>query len=498
MAFCLAGAPGVHAQSASGGAAHVAVGSKKFTENVILGEMATQLLRQAGFRSEHRAQLGGSRFLFNALQSGDIDAYPEYTGTIVQELLAGAQLRDTSGLRQALRALGIRMTEPLGFNNTYALGMKQQQAEALGIETISDLRGHPDLRYGFTNEFMDRADGWPSLQRAYGLSPQHVRGMDHDLAYQAIGGAAVDVIDLYSTDAEIEYYDLRVLEDDRDHFATYEAVFLYRADLAGRAPGAVQTIEQLEGRLSEATMRRLNRRVKIDGRPGARVAAAFLNDSLALGSTIEVQIPSRADRLWQRTKEHLYLVSLSLLAAILAAVPLGVAAYKLPRLGQGILGVVGVIYTVPSLAWLVFMIPLFGIGAVPAMVALFLYSLLPIVRNTHAGLTDIAPELIESAEALGLSPRARLLQIELPLAARAILAGIKTSAIINVGTATLGALIGAGGYGQPILTGIRLDDFGLILEGAVPAALLALLVQGLFEMVERLAVSKGLRLQPAA
>ncbi len=162
-------------------------------------------------------------------------------------------------------------------------------------------------------------------------------------------------------------------------------------------------------------------------------------------------------------------------------------------LGGVVVGVAD-LQTIPSLALLVFMIPLLGIGAAPAIGALFLYGLLPIVRNTHAGLLGIPVGLRESAQALGLPPRARFFRIELPLATPSILAGIKTSAVINVGTATLGALIGAGGYGEPILTGIRLDDQALILSGAIPAALLALLVQGLFELCERYLVPRGLRL----
>jgi osmoprotectant transport system permease protein len=175
------------------------------------------------------------------------------------------------------------------------------------------------------------------------------------------------------------------------------------------------------------------------------------------------------------------------------ALPLGILAARRPRLGAVVLSAAGVVQTIPSLALLVFMIPFFGIGATPAIVALFLYGLLPIVRNTHAGLSDVSPSLIEAADAIGLAPGARLRLIELPLAARSILAGIKTSAVINVGTATLGALIGAGGYGQAILTGIRLDDVGQILEGAIPAAVLALAVQGAFDVVERYAVPRGLR-----
>ena len=163
-------------------------------------------------------------------------------------------------------------------------------------------------------------------------------------------------------------------------------------------------------------------------------------------------------------------------------------------MGQLVIGMTGILQTVPSLAMFVFMIPLLGIGTWPAIAALFLYSLLPIVRNTHAGLVGISPELRESAAALGLPTGVRLRRIELPLATRSILAGIKTAAVINVGTATLAALIGAGGYGQPILTGIRLDSVALILEGAVPAAILALLVQGMFEVIERWLTPRGLRL----
>jgi osmoprotectant transport system permease protein len=150
-----------------------------------------------------------------------------------------------------------------------------------------------------------------------------------------------------------------------------------------------------------------------------------------------------------------------------------------------VFAIADILQTLPALALLVFLIPWLGIGYAPAIVALFLYSVLPILRNTHTGLADIPRDLRESAEALGLPRMARLRYVELPLAARSMLAGIRTAAVINVGTATLGALIGAGGYGQPILTGIRLDDTSLILEGAVPAAVLALLVQWIFGRMER-------------
>ncbi|MCS6952350.1 MAG: glycine betaine ABC transporter substrate-binding protein [Bryobacterales bacterium] len=474
----------------------VQVGSKSFTESVILGEIATQILRSSGVAATHRRQLGGTQVLWRALRRGEIDIYAEYTGTIAEEILAGSGVRGQEDLRRLLAASGVRMSGPLGFDNTYALGVKEELGARLGLRTISDLRRYPGLRFGFSNEFMDRADGWPSLRRHYGLPQRNVRGLDHDLAYRALASGALDVTDLYSTDAEIVYYGLRVLKDDWNHFPRYEAVLLYREDLLRRVPWAEPALKRLEGRISPEAMRDMNARVKLRREPESQVAAAFLSTNFGVGA----QTPEEtlAGRLARNTRDHLLLVGVSLAAAISIAVPLGVAAAKRPRLGHVVLAIAGIVQTIPSLALLVLLIPLLGIGEPPAVAALFLYSLLPIVRNTCTGLQDISPAIRESAAALGLPPLAQLWRIELPIASRAILAGIATSAVINVGTATLGALVGAGGYGQPILTGIRLDDFGLILEGALPAAALALLVQGLFEALQRLVVPKGLRLEPAA
>ena len=480
----------------------VNIGSKAFTESVILGEIVTQLSRARGAANvHHRRELGGTRIVYNALLRGDVDAYPEYTGTIVQEILAGRDVKDDESMRAALAAEGVAVSRPLGFNNTYAIGMRDQRAESLGIRTISDLAKHPELPLGFSNEFLDRADCWPALRRVYEFPPNtEVRGLHHDLAYRALEDGSIAATDLYSTDAEIAYYKLRVLEDDRRCFPEYRAVFLYRADLASRAPAVVDAIRALEGRMDERRMIGMNRAAKLDRVPESQVAATYLTEQF---SVRPAQGGSSEDSRWRRiakyTRQHLMLVGISLAAAIVTGVPLGVLAQRTPRVGgQAILGFLGVIYTIPSLALLVFMIRPLGIGMWPAIVALYLYSLLPIVRNTHAGLQGIPAPLRESAMALGLPAFARLRLIELPLALGSILAGIKTAAIINVGTATLGALIGAGGYGEPILTGIRLDNFPLIFEGAVPAALLALLVQAGFEAVERFALPRGLRPRRAA
>lgn len=471
----------------------VKIGSKKFTESVLLGELAAQLARSTGVEAHHQPELGGTRVLWSALQQGELDIYAEYTGTVAVELLGGkVDPKDLDAIAAQLNALGLEMTLPFGFNNTYALAVPPKLAEARKLTKISDLRGHPDLKLRFGNEFMDRGDGWPALKARYGLPHTDVRGLDHDLAYRGIATGTVDLMDAYSTDAEIDYYGLVVLEDDLQHFPRYEAFYVYRAELEARAPQVIAALKRLSGRIPAAKMAALNARAKLEKIPAATVASDFLGETL--GVDTEAKVESSAGRLLRTTGEHMVLVGVSLGAAILLALPLGIVAARHARLGQVILAVVGVLQTIPSLALLVFMIPLAGIGAVPAMLALFLYSLLPIVRNTHAGLHDIPASLIESAEALGLPPGARLRLVELPLAMRSILAGVKTAAVINIGTATLGALIGAGGYGQPILTGIRLDDIGLILEGAVPAAVMALGAQGLFELAERRLVPKGLRL----
>lgn len=476
----------------------VRVGAKSDVEGSILGEIVAQLARAAGATTQSRSLAG--KLIWQALAQGEIDVYPEYTGTLSREILAGQGIESEDALRAALADKGIGMTQPLGFNNTYALGMKEETARRLGIKKVSDLRNHPTLKLGLSNEFLGRADGWPVLRAKYQLPQLNVRGLDHSLAYRALATGDIDVTDLYSTDAEIRAQQLRVLEDDWQAFPAYQAVLLYRNELPAHVLAALR---RLEGRLSEETMTALNARVQIDKVSPARAAADFLRETLGIQS--DVRERTTVELLTQYTLDHLALVGLALAAGIVVAVPLGIAAARRPRLGQLVLGAVAVLQTIPALALLVFMMALLSVlhvtstGALPAVLALFLYSLLPMVRNTYAGLTDIPPNLRESAEALGLPPLARLWRIELPLAALTILAGIKTAAVITVGYATLGALIGAGGYGQPIVTGIQRNDVGIIVwHGAVPAAVMALAVQGLFELVERVCVPQGLRLKPEA
>jgi osmoprotectant transport system permease protein len=483
IVFVCAGARGA-------GERPIRVGSKKFTESVILGEVATLLVRAAGVPAEHLAQLGGTRLLWDALRAGEIDAYVEYTGTLEAEIFAG-RAEGGPALAAALAAAGVRASAPLGFEDGYALAMRERDAAREGVRAISDLERLPPLRLGLTNEFLERRDGFPALAARYALSQHAVRPLDHDVAYRAIAEGATDVIDVYTTDAEIERLSLRVLADDRRALPTYAAVLVSRADLARRAPAAAAALERMAGAFSVADVRRLVGRARLAREPEAAVAADFARARFGVGAPAAP--PGLAGRIGRRTLEHLLLVGISLGLAIAIGVPLGAAAFLRPRFGRGVLAAIGVAQTLPALALLVFMVPLLGVGARPAIAALVLYGLLPIARDTHAGLAGIAPALRESAAALGLSRGAVLRLVEGPLALRSVLAGVRTAAVWTVGAATLGALVGAGGYGQPILTGVRLDDTALILEGAVPAALLALIAEALFERLERALVSPGLR-----
>jgi osmoprotectant transport system permease protein len=473
----------------------VKVGSKSFTESVILGELVRILAEDAGASCRHLYRLGDTSKTWVGLLQGDLDVYCEYTGTLTQEILATENIRDKEHLTRVLDRFGLRASRSLGFSNNYALGMKEARAEALHIRTISDLCRHPRLRLGLSHAFIERADGWRGLKKHYDLPFDTPPGMEHSLAYRGVEGDLLDVIDLYTTDAEIRRYGIRVLEDDKNFFPAYEAILLYRADLETRAPEVVHSLLRLEGRISAAAMQDLNARANIDHLSETRVAADFLRESLNIHTEIT------EETMWQHllvtTWEHLQLVVASLALAIPTAIFLGVVAARWRTLGQIILGLVGIVQTFPALALLTLLIVVFGIGHRPAIVALFAYSLLPIVRNTFTGLHDIPLQIRESAEALGLSSWARLYLIELPMASRSILAGIKTAAVINVGFATLGGLIGAGGYGRTIMTGLDKSDTWLLLQGAIPAVLMALAVQGLFDLAERFLVPRGLRLKPS-
>jgi osmoprotectant transport system permease protein len=479
----------------------VVVGSKRFTESYILGEIVTQTLVAAGRPAVHKQGLGNTGILEQALASGAVDIYPEYTGTIVRELLKREGNPSLDELNRWLAPRGLVAAIPLGFNNTYALAMSEAKAKALGIARISDLASAKGdgLELGFSHEFLERGDGWPALQRAYAITASPI-GLDHGLAYDAIAAGKVDVIDVYSTDAKLGRLGLRVLDDDRAFFPKYDAVLLMRAGVDATP------LRQLAGSIDAAAMIAMNGEVELDGRSFAETAQRFLARRGMVGSAAAASGNASASEApaWQEAAgpgflarlfapdfarlagEHLLLVFGSLAIAIAIGVPIGIAAWRWPRSAGLLLGAVAVLQTVPSLALLAFLIALLGtIGVVPALIALFLYALLPIVRNTHAGLHGVSRDMGQAALSLGMTARQALAFVQMPLAAPTVLAGIKTAAIINVGTATMAAFIGAGGFGERIVAGLAVNDRSVMLAGALPAAALALLVQFAFDAAER-------------
>ncbi|HUR00231.1 MAG TPA: glycine betaine ABC transporter substrate-binding protein [Gemmatimonadaceae bacterium] len=498
----------------------IVVASKPFGESYLLAEMFSQLLESRGLAVERRPGLGATEIAFRALRSGAIDVYPEYTGTgliaVLHDTLPDSIAVDSRAVyahvaRRFSDLYDLRWLPPLGFQNTYAIAVTRATAARYHLGTLSDLaRESPHLRAGFTADFIGRSDGLLGLSRVYGLHPREVRPLAPAVKYQALASGAVDVIDGYSTDGLLARYDLITLVDDRHFFPPYEAAALASQRLARMSPAAIDALSLLSGRLDEQTMRALNRRVEVDREDVSRVAREELA-ALGLTKTSEadVQAPLRqgstfGSYMWdQRGKlvtlagRHLFLVVISLLAAILFAVPTGLALERARNLAEPVIGGLGVLQTIPSIALLAFMIPLLGVGVVPALVALWLYALYPIARGTYTGVRDADPDAVAAAEALGTTPRQRLLWVRLPLAAPVIMAGIRTAAVITVGAATLAAFIGAGGLGEPIVAGLALADSRMILSGALPAAALALIVDGALGLVERLVAPAHRRAQRA-
>ena len=483
--------------AAAADAAPLVVGSKRFTESYILGEIVAQSLVASGRPAVHRSGLGNTGILEQALSSGSVDLYPEYTGTIVRELLKREGNPSLDELNRWLAPRGLKAAIPFGFNNTYALAMTAAKARELGIARISDLF-RPEakgLKLGLSHEFLERADGWPALVTAYGGTAGTPVGLDHGLAYDAVVAGRVDVIDVYSTDAKLGRLGLTVLADDRAFFPKYDAVVLMRAAV-DPAP-----LARLAGSIDAATMIAMNAEVELDGKSFAETARKFLAGGFATGGAsassaasaarAAAPAPGLVARIFapdfgRLAAEHLLLVFGSLALAVIVGVPLGIAAWRWPRSEGALLGAVAVLQTVPSLALLAFLIALVGsIGVVPAVIALFLYALLPIVRNTHAGLRAVSGGMAQAALSLGMTGRQALVHVQLPLAAPTLLAGVKTAAVINVGTATMAAFIGAGGFGERIVAGLAVNDSRVMLAGALPAAALALLVQAAFDLAER-------------
>ncbi|HTR77177.1 MAG TPA: glycine betaine ABC transporter substrate-binding protein, partial [Gemmatimonadaceae bacterium] len=468
----------------------IVVASKPFAESYLLCEMFAQLLESRGFRVDRRPGLGSTEVTFGALRENAVDVYPEYTGTgllaVLHDTMPDSLASDPRAVysrveREFNRRFGVRWLPPLGFQDTYAIAIRKATAAQFRLRTLSDLsRVSSRLVAGFTADFIGRSDGLPGLERAYGIRVRAVHPLAPAVKYQALAAGAVDVVDGYSTDGVLSRYDLVTLVDDRHFFPPYEAAAVVGTRLQREAPDAVAVLTLLSDRLSESDMRELNRRIEVDGQDVARVAHAALNsiglveaDHVALSASTAGRLGGGGGLgtfLWARratiaalAARHLELVLVALLAAVLVGLPVGLLLERARRVAEPAIGALGVVQTVPSIALLAFMIPFFGIGVLPALVALWLYALYPIARSTYVGVRDAAPDAVEAAEALGTTGWQRLILVRLPLAAPSIVSGIRTASVILVGAATLAAFIGAGGLGEPIVAGLALADTRLVL-----------------------------------
>jgi osmoprotectant transport system permease protein len=489
------------------------VGSKPFTENRLLAEIMAQLIEaRLEVPVERRTNLGGTMVVFEALRSGAIDLYPEYTGTGWIVLLQKTE-RQTDKLhvydvvrRESQERWGLVWLSVFGFNNSYALAVRRPFAEEHQLTRISQLPAvASQIRAGVSHEFLAREDGFPGLEKHYGLVIPGLRGMEHGLAYEAIQAGEVDLVDTWTTDGKLKRFDVVVLEDDLSFFPPYDAAPLVRADTLAEYPELGPVLEELAWTLPDARMMALNAAIEVDLKGFEEVAAQFLADqglvhgvrTISAGegdrnaATFAGFMVSRAAVTWDLVLEHLALTGIAVFLAVLVSVPLGVGVAKVPA-ASGVLTVAGVIQTVPSLALLAMMIPVLGLGVPAAVTALFLYALLPILRNTATAILEVDADLIEAGRGMGMTDWQLLTKVELPLSVATIMAGIRTSTVISIGVATLAAFIGAGGLGDPIVTGLQLNDTRLILAGALPAAALAVLVDALLHRIERLLVPKGL------
>ena len=468
----------------------IRVGSKHFNESYILGEMISQLFESEGYAVERKFNLGGTLVCYESLVNNQIDIYPEYTGTISEAILKLSDKVDDKQLNEKLQSqFNLEIAETFGFNNTYAFAVKRRTAGKFGLKKISDLKGKDELNFAFSYEYLKRKDGWENIASVYGLIQKPV-GIEHGLAYQALDDGKIDLTDVYSTDGEIPKYDLVLLEDDMGFFPKYFGVPFYRKDLDTNMK---TLIGKLSNTLNDSLMQSLNAQVIYDKKSFGDVAHNFLISKGLISAEKTHEQQSTFSEIGSKLLTHLKITFIALIISILIAMPLGIILYVFSGVSKPVLYFAGLLQTIPSIALLAVMIPLFGIGIVPAIVALVLYALLPILRNTAIGLFSVDPLLKKVARGMGLSTRQRLRYVELPLAVPTIIAGIKTAAVINIGTATLAAFIGAGGLGEFIVTGLALNDTGLILKGAIPAALLAIVVEFLFEILERTIVPKHLK-----
>jgi osmoprotectant transport system permease protein len=444
------------------------IGSKKFTEANILAHFIKQEISKIAPKQDVKVleNLGGTGIVQTALMTGSIDLYVDYTGT-----LEASYKTDTKNLEGELEKRGLLIGARLGFNNTYALVTKQSNP----LVKISQLK-NKQARIGMSHEFYERLDGYRPLAKRYQLALQTTT-LEHALIYPSLSSDSLDYAIAYATDAKIKKHNLKTLTDDYAFFPTYQAILVVSKKMTKDFPSLYpKLVNMMEGRLNEDKMIETNYLVDIDRQNYAQAASTLSGKKLSFQESDHLSI-------MPYFIQHLLYLIVTACFCIMIGIPLGVLATRSTFWERTLLSLVSILQTIPSLALLVFLIPIFGLGQTTAVIALVLYGLLPIVKNTHTGIKNISHELIEYAELIGMKPLKRILTIELPLAKYAILAGVKLTCIYTVGITVIAAFIGAGGLGTLIVSGLSLNDHELILKGAIPSALLALMIEIIFQKV---------------
>lgn len=262
----------------------ITLGSRNNTESIILAQIMGNLIEnQTDLKVTYRENLGGSNVVWNAMLNGSIDVIPDYTGTIVLTYYheePGTAEETLAKTKQLTAEDGIIAFNTFGFNNTYTLAIDETKAEELNIVTFSDFAKVSDqFTLGAVFEFIDRPDGLPGFEKEYNLNFKDVKGMDHGMMYRAMNGKEVDVINSYTTDGQLQIYDLRVLEDDKSYFPPYHALPLVREETLAEYPELEEVIRQLEGKIDEESMQSLNAKVDNEGMMVEMVAREFLEEA---------------------------------------------------------------------------------------------------------------------------------------------------------------------------------------------------------------------------
>lgn len=479
----------------------VTIGGKVFTEQSILVDLLAQLLEDHQIAVIKKKNLGGTLVAFEALKKNDLDIYVEYSGTSYHSIFKQkdilSQEETFNFLKKEFSKNNIYSFPSLGFSNSYALVSKINNP----YNQISDLKiDSKKYSIAFEHELLTRPDGFPEFSKTYDLEFKKVSSMNVGLMYQAVHQGQVDFGIGYTTDGRNKAFEMKIIKDDLRFFPQYFASILVHEKALKAYPELKKILSGLNNKISAEEMTEMNYLVDVKKMSPLKVTRNFLQKKKLIKSSennldimSENYLIKNSALLFSKLKEHLYICIYALLFTFFFGFIFGIAAYWNQRIKQFVFILVNIFQTVPSLALFGFLIPFLGIGFKPSLIALVMYALLPLVHNVYTGLSEVDKDIIQSFKAIGMNRWQILTKIQIPMALPTLSAGLRTSTVIIIGTATIAAFIGAGGLGELIFQGISSMDHRLILLGAIPAALLALIADFLIYSLCRFLTSQGIK-----